>query len=72
MNYLNKNKKIMIIQHPVIYPCKYMSENTEGETKNGQSRGTGNIGYTRRRKQKQKHNTIYLALGSQVLHCTLL
>ena len=28
--------------------------------KNGQSRETGNIGYTRRRKTKQKHNTIYV------------
>ena len=26
---------------------------------NGQSRETGNIGYTRRRQKKQKHNTIY-------------
>ena len=26
--------------------------------KNGQSRETGNIGYTRRRKTKEKHNTI--------------
>jgi len=26
--------------------------------KNGQSRETGNIGYTRPRKTKQKHNTI--------------
>jgi hypothetical protein len=26
--------------------------------KNGQSRETGNIGYTRQRKTKQKHNTI--------------
>ena len=25
---------------------------------NGQSRGIGNIGYPRRRKTKQKHNTI--------------
>jgi len=25
---------------------------------NGQSRETGNIGYTRRRKTNQKHNTI--------------
>ena len=31
--------------------------NTEGEMKNGQSEETGNIGYTSRRKQKQKHNT---------------
>jgi hypothetical protein len=35
-----------------------MSENTERAIKNGQSRETGNIGYTRRRKTKQKHNTI--------------
>ena len=34
-----------------------MLENTEG-FKNGQSRETGNIGYTRRIKPKQKHNTI--------------
>ena len=33
-------------------------ENTVGTIKNGQSRETGNIGYTRRRKTKQKHNTI--------------
>jgi len=34
-------------------------ENTEGVIKNEQSRETGNIGYTRRRKKtKQKHNTI--------------
>ena len=31
-----------------------MSENTEGAIKNGQSRETGNIGYTRRRKNKNK------------------
>ena len=35
-----------------------MLENTEGAIQNGQSRETGNIGYTRRRKTKQKHNTI--------------
>jgi len=33
-------------------------ENTEGAINNGQSRETGNIGYTRRRQIKQKHNTI--------------
>ena len=33
-------------------------ENTEGAITNGQSRETGNIVYTRRRKTKQKHNTI--------------
>ena len=32
-----------------------MLENTEGAIKNGQSRETGNIGYTRRKKN---HNTI--------------
>ena len=37
-----------------------MLENTEGTIKNGQSRETGNIGHTRRRKTKQKHNTIYV------------
>jgi len=31
-------------------------ENTEGAIKNGQSRETGNIGYTRPRKTKQTHN----------------
>jgi len=35
-----------------------MLENTEGTIKNGQSREYGNIGYTRPRKTKQKHNTI--------------
>jgi ribosome assembly protein YihI (activator of Der GTPase) len=35
-----------------------MLENTEGAIKKGQSRETGNIGYTRRRKTKQKHNMI--------------
>ena len=33
-------------------------QNTKGAIKNGQSRETGNIGHTRRRKTKQKHNTI--------------
>jgi len=36
----------------------YMSENTEEVITNGQSRETCNIGYTRLRKTKQKHNTI--------------
>ena len=35
-----------------------MLENIEGAIKNGRSRKTGNIGYTRRRKTKQKHNAI--------------
>ena len=33
-------------------------ENTVGAIKNGQSRETGKIGYTRRIKTEQKHNTI--------------
>ena len=41
-----------------------MLENTERVMKNGQSRETGNIGYTRRRKTKQKHNTIHYAKTS--------
>ena len=35
-----------------------MSENTEGEVNNGQSRKTVNIVYTRLGKTKQKYNTI--------------
>ena len=35
-----------------------MLENTEGTIKNRQSREPGNIEYTRRRKTKQKYNTI--------------
>ena len=35
-----------------------MLENTEGEIKNGQSTETGNIGYTRRKQETQKHNII--------------
>ena len=37
-----------------------MLENNERTIKNGQYRETGNIGYTRRRKIKQKHSTIYV------------
>jgi hypothetical protein len=33
-------------------------KNTERVFKNGQSRETGNTGYTRRKKAKQKHNTL--------------
>jgi hypothetical protein len=35
-----------------------MLENTDGAIKIGQTRETGNIGYTRRRKINQKHSTI--------------
>ena len=34
-----------------------MLENTEGAIKNGQSRETGNIGYTSQDKEKQNKNT---------------
>ena len=37
-----------------------MLENAEGAIKNGQSRETGNLVCTKRRKTKQKHNTIYV------------
>ena len=41
-----------------------MLENTEGAIKNGQSRETGNIGYTRYKtktnKTKQNYNTIWI------------
>ena len=37
---------------------KYTPENTEGVIKNRQSRETGKIGYTRRRKTKENHNTL--------------
>jgi hypothetical protein len=39
-----------------------MLENIEGAINNGQSRETGNMGYTRRRKIKQTHNTICVGL----------
>jgi hypothetical protein len=35
-----------------------MLENSERAIQNGQSKETGNIGYTRRRKTKHKHNAI--------------
>jgi len=35
-----------------------MLDNTEGPIRNGQSRETDNIGYTGRRKTKQKHNIV--------------
>ena len=34
----------------------------KGQSEKGQSRKTGNIGYTRQRKTKQKHNTICVGL----------
>jgi len=43
-----------------------MLENTKGAVKNGQSRETGNKGYTRRRKTKQKHNTTQYVLDATI------
>jgi hypothetical protein len=46
-----------------------MLENTEGPIKKyGQLRETGNIGYTRRRKTKQKHNKICVGLHYAYTH----
>ena len=39
-----------------------MLENTEGASKNEQSRETGNIGYTRRGKTNQKRNMCWTPL----------
>jgi hypothetical protein len=41
--------------HEILKPATI--ENTEEEIKKGQSRETGNIGYTRRKQTKQIHNT---------------
>ena len=43
---------------------KYKSENTKGVIKHGQSRETGNIRYTRRRKTKK--NTTQYALHTTI------
>ena len=46
-------------RYPVMTDIKPINvENTEGAVKSGQSRETGNIGYIKRKKTKQKHNTI--------------
>jgi hypothetical protein len=45
--------------------ARYFKKNAEGAFKNGQSRESGNIGHTRRRKAKQKHNTICVAKRKQ-------
>jgi hypothetical protein len=45
-----------ILSKPMVL-CSII-ENTEGAIKNGQSRETDNIGYTRRRQTKQRHNTM--------------
>ena len=48
-----------------------MLENTEGAIKNGQSRETGNKGYTRRRQTKQKRTTVIVYQTMQ-MHTSLL
>jgi len=47
---LKRSNILLINKHYVRIP--------KGHSKKGQSRETGNTGYTRRRKTKQKHNTI--------------
>ena len=41
-----------------IFLANLILENTEGAIRNGTSRQTVKIGYTRRRQTKQKHNTV--------------
>jgi hypothetical protein len=48
--------RIRTFVHCVTNNVQYTLENTEGAITNGQSRETGNIGYTR--QVNQKHNTI--------------
>ena len=55
--YLQNNYLAIALQR--FYFCVLMLNNTEGAIKNGQSRDTGNIRYTKRRQTKQQqHNTI--------------
>jgi hypothetical protein len=50
---------------PVEKLATYGTPDEEKQNKNTtQSRETGNIGYTRRRKTKQKHNTLYFCFVS--------
>jgi hypothetical protein len=44
----------------------YTLEKNEGAIRNAQTRETGNIGHTRRRKTKQKHNT--MCVGHHYAH----
>jgi len=43
-----------------VYVDKYTLENTEGAIQNAQYKETGNIGYTRLQKTKQKNTTQYV------------
>ena len=52
------NNFIITRENNLYLKAKQTLENTEGAIENGQSREPGNIGYTRRRQTKQKHNTI--------------
>jgi len=51
-------QKIIGCQTHLIECCRINFRAYLRDNKNGQSRETANIGYTRRRKTKQKHNTI--------------
>jgi len=46
-----------------VYVDKYTLENTEGAIQNGQSRETGNVGYTIR--SKTQHNMCWTSLYTQ-------
>jgi hypothetical protein len=55
------NSSLELTNHPKKEEKKSKKlENTDGRIKNGQSRETDNIGYTRRRQTKQKHNSIFV------------
>ena len=49
--------KLKYLYTDLIDPMIYIREHRRGN-QNGQSREIGRIGYTKRRKTKQKHNTI--------------
>jgi hypothetical protein len=55
--YRRVNQKWTIQRIPTGQSKMNNPENTDGSIKNEQSGVTDNIGYTRRRKTKQKHNT---------------
>ena len=60
--------QLFLFSYVVIYCGRKgdRTENTEGAIKNGQSRETDNIGYTRRRQNKNKteHNMCWTPQGA--------
>jgi hypothetical protein len=47
-----------VIEMSILYMLVNVRKYRRGNQKNGQSRETGNIGYTIRRKTKRKHNAL--------------